>query len=178
MSFDPPQEAAVAAVMQMLTEGQVVSKDTVRPVAGALKNDLLGAIIKEAKRRRKDGVSLPSPAGAAVVATSDDDRAAATLSAMVTRLLNEARADERRRAERQIAFEREQTMAALAKNGELREKVQVLEASVRRLGKDLRDTRKLVRDTARQMDTTRVLIATTQRLEHMVAAASAPVPAS
>ena len=126
MSFDPPQEAAVAAVMQMLTEGHVVSKDTVRPVAGAFKNDTLGAIIKEAKRRRKDGVSLPSPAGAAVVAASDDDRAAAALFAMVTRLLSEARADERRRAERQLAFEREQTLAALATSGELCKKVDAL----------------------------------------------------
>ena len=178
MSFDPPQEAAVATVMQMLTEGQVVSKDTVRPVAGAFKNDTLGAIIKEAKRRRKDGVSLPSPAGAAVVATSDDDRAAATLSAMVTRLLSEARADERRRAERQIAFERDQTTATLATNGELCEKVNALESRLRRLGKDLKDTKKQLRDSERRMDATRILIATTQRLECVVAAASGPVPTS
>jgi len=178
MLFDPPQDAAIAVVMQMLAEGQVVSKQTVRQVAGPFKNATLGAIIKEAKRRRTDGETLPSLSGIAVGAVSDDDRVAAAVGAAITRHLSEARADERRRAERQIDFEREQTMAALAKNGELREKVQVLEASVRRLGKDLRDTRKLVRDTARQMDTTRVLIATTQRLEHMVAAASGPVPTS
>jgi len=176
MSFDPPHEAAVAAVMQMLAEGQVVSKDTVRPVAGPFKNDVLGAIIKEAKRRRKDGVSLPSPVCAAIAATSDDDRVAAAVGAAIIRHLSDARADERRRAERQIGFEREQTLAALATNGEWCAKVDALESSLRRLGKALKDTKKQLRDSERRMDATRILIATTQRLECVVAAASSPVP--
>jgi len=105
---------------------------------------------------------------------SDDDRVAAAVAAAITRHLNEARADERRRADRQIGFEREQTTAALAANGEFREQVGVLEASVRRLGKDLRDTWKQLRGAGGRMNTTRGVIETTMRLQQMVAAASSP----
>jgi len=175
VSSDPQQEAAITAVMQMLASGETVNKATTRKVVGAAKNDVIGAIIKAAKSRRKGGVDVPAVHNAS---PSDDDRKCATRGAQMGRLLAEARADERARADRQIAFERGRVTDAEKVNDEQRGTIKQLRKQFCRLKKDVRDAKTLARQAERQMKATKAITAATSQLNQAMARAGSTLSAS
>lgn len=175
MSSDPQHEAAITAVMQMLASGATVNKTTIRTVVGAANNDVLGAIIKEAKSRRKGGVDVPAVSTAS---PSDDDRKCAALGAQMGRLLSEARADERARAERQIAFERGRVTDAEKVNEDQRGTIKLLLKQVSQLKKEARDAKTRLRHAQAQKKAANVMTEATTCLRQAMAAAASTLTGS
>ena len=175
MLNDPEQETAITAVMQMVASGATVNKTTARTVVGASNNTELGKIIREAKLRYKGRVAATATSS---VPPSDDDRKCTAIGIQVGRLLAEARADERTRAERQITFERGRVTDAEKVNDEQLGTIKLLRKQVCQLKKDVRDAKTRLREAEVQTTAANAMSEATTFFRQAMAAAGSPVTAS